>query len=538
MWVPRNEAERKAADDAVRFISSLIHTKDKWAGTPFCLMPWQEHDIVRPLFGTLQADGRRQYRTAYVEIPRKNGKSELSAAILLKLLFADQVQQGEVYGAATTRDQATCVFNMAAFMVQRHPILRNRAKILPSTKRIVVTHGRSAGSFYRAIPAEAGPAHGFNASAIIYDELHAAPSRDLWDALATSTVVREQPLTLATTTAGFDRTSLCWEMHARVGGILKLRDPDRYGWLDLPAAAQDDPTVFGVIYGTPETADWTSLETARRANPSFGITVPAEYFQANIQQAKENPSYQNTFRRLHLNQWTGQSSRWLDMARWDSSAGNVDERKLRGRIAYSGLDLSSTTDLTAFALIFPPADIDRGDFKLITRFWLPEEGLQARIRRDQAPYDLWAAAGYITLTDGPVVDHQSILRQIQGDRLRYDLRECAFDRWNAGNTPNEIEAFGVEALPFGQGFRDMSWPTKEFDRLIRERRLHHGGNPVLRWMADAVAVRSDAAGNLKPDKEKSTRRIDGIVAAIMALSRALTMGAAKSPYEARGVEWI
>jgi phage terminase large subunit-like protein len=226
------------------------------------------------------------------------------------------------------------------------------------------------------------------------------------------------------------------------------------------------------------------------------------------------------------------------MSKWDASKGTADPKKLKGRVAYAGLDLSSTTDLTAFVLVFPPDDIESGDFKVLARFWMPEANMQERIHRDQAPYDLWAAAGHIELCEGETIDHTRIRRQIEGDRLRFDVRECAFDRWNIGNLDTDLEQAGVPMWPFGQGFKDMSWPTKELDRLIREKRLHHGGNPVLRWMADGAAVEQDAAGNLKPSKSKSTRRIDGIYGLVMGLSRALTNGAAPSPYAKHGIEWI
>lgn len=514
MWQPRNEAEADAAERAVGFVRNLTHTKGKWAGTKFDLLPWQENGVIRPIFGALRPDGNRQVRTAYVEVPRKNGKSELAAAIALKLLFADDEAGGEVYGAAADRDQASIVFNVAAQMVRNSPALSKRARIIDSSKRIIVTKGVSAGSVYRAIPADAAGSHGFNASAVIVDEVHVQPSRELWDVLSTSTGARTQPLMLGITTAGYDRNSLCWELHEYAQRVVD--------------GIVEDPSFWAVLYSADTEDDWTSPETWRKANPSYGVTIPSEYFEQECKRALQVPAYQNTFRRLHLNQWVSQESRWIDMQTWDASGGIVAPKALEGRPCYGGLDLASTTDLAAFVLIFPPDERD-GDYYVLSWFWVPEENMVERSRRDRVPYDVWVREGHVAATPGNQIDFATIRRTIEALHLRFDIREVAFDQWGAIQMTQELEAAGMKLFPMRQGFASFAAPTRELLRLAMIGHLRHGGQPVLRWMADSVTMEQDAAGNLKPSKRKSTQRIDGIVALTMALDRAMRHFEAREP---------
>jgi phage terminase large subunit-like protein len=506
-WQPRNAAERDAADRAVQFISLLTHTKGKWAGKPFDLLPWQR-DIIRPVFGTLNPDGSRTIRTVYVEVPRKQGKSELAAAVALKLLFADKEPGGEVYGAANDRDQASIVFNVAGQMVRTNAALRSHSRVIDYSKRVVVTKGISEGSVYRAIPADAAGSHGFNASGVIFDEIHTQPNRDLWDVLTTATAARNQPLTFGITTAGYDRNSICWELHERARQIIE--------------GVIVDPTWFAVIHAAPEEADWRDEQVWRDANPSFGITVPKEYFEQQAQQAITSPAYENTFRRLHLNQWTAQQSRFIPMRDWDACAGPVVEASLTGRTCYAGVDLASTTDLSALALVFPPADPNVGEYEVVMRFWAPESRLEERGSRDRVPYRHWVQTGFLEATEGNVIDYAAIEREIQKASLKYRLPQLAVDRlFNAEYLAQRIDDTGIEVERRGMGFLDMSFPTKELLRLILQRRIRHGGHPILRWMADNLMAEQDAAGNVKPSKAKSTQRIDGIVALILALDLAL-----------------
>ena len=480
-----------------RFINNLTHTKGEWAGQPFDLRSWQR-DIVAPLFGTLRADGLRRYRTCYIEIPRKNGKTELAAAVALYMLIGDGEAGGEVYSAAVDRDQAALVFGVAAQMVRNDRELLAMCDIVDSRKTIV---HRPSGSVYRAIPAEAAGRHGYNASAVIYDELHAAPNRDLYDVLATSTGARRQPLIFVITTAGWDRNSICWELHDY---SLKVRD-----------GIIDDPSFMPVIFAAPDDADWLDEGVWRAANPALGDFRSLDEMRTAALRAREVPGQQNAFRRLYLCQRTEQADRWLDMAVWDENDARTPADALEGRDCFAGLDLSSTTDITALELYFP----DGGD--VLSFFWVPEERMRERSFRDRVPYEAWVRDGFIRMTDGNVVDYDEIRADINEFGGRYHIRELAIDRWNSTQLQTQLMGDGFTVVPFGQGFASMTAPTKELERLVLERRLRHGGHPVLRWMASNVAVKQDPAGNLKIDKAKSTERVDGMVALAMAVGRAM-----------------
>lgn len=522
IWQARNASEQAAADDAVKFIGHLRHGKGKWVGQPFTLLPWQEQEFIRPLFGALRPDGLRQYRTAYVEVPRKAGKSQIAAGVGLKLLLADGEAEGEIYLAASDRDQASIVFRAAAQMVRTSPRLRALCHVIDHTRTIAVTKGPYAGSFLRAIAADASGSHGFNASGVVADEVHTWRDRELWDVLSTSMGARTQPLMLAITTAGYDRTSLCWELHEHARQV-------RDGYLD-------DPSFLPVLYGAQEGDDWLDPKVWRKAHPSLGVTVQEDWLASEAKRAEQMPGYQNAFRRLYLNEWTAGESRWLNMGLWDACSLPLPE-SLEARPCYAGLDLASVRDLTALVLIFPPDDPEQGTFHVLPHFWIPEEGLQARVRRDRVPYDVWRDQGLLTVTEGNATDYLAIERHIQAASLKYELRELAVDRaWNAEYVSQRLGDAGVSIVPFGQGYMSMTWPTKELERLVLQRRLAHGGNPILRWMADNVQVEQDAAGNLKPSKSKSTEKIDGIVATIMGLDRALRgEGSTRSVYEDRGI---
>ncbi|MGE5553307.1 MAG: terminase large subunit [Betaproteobacteria bacterium] len=508
--------DEAAADRAVEFFERFLrHVKGKWAGCRFELQDWQRDDIIRPLFGWKRKDGTRRYRVAYIEIPRKNGKSTLSAGIALYLLFADGEPGAEVYSAAADRDQAAIVFETAKAMVEASPALRKRSEIY---KRAIVVP--TTGSSYKVLSADAPTKHGLNAHGIIFDELHAQPNRELWDVLTTSTGAREQPLVVAITTAGYDRNSICWEQHEYAEKVLK--------------GVIDDPSFFAYIAAADEKDDWRDPATWKKANPGLGVTVKLDYLEQEARRAAEVPAYQNTFRRLHLNQWTQQAERWLDIAAWDATAGEVDPDELIGRPCYGGLDLASTTDIAAFELVFPPTEEDP-DFRVLSYFWVPKDNIRDRVTRDRVPYDVWAKQGLIEATEGSVIHYGAIRQKIENLAAIYPIKEIAFDRWGATQLSQELDDAGFTVVPFGQGFSSMSAPTKELLNLVMAKRLHHGGNPVLRWMADNMVVKQDPAGNVKPDKSKSTQKIDGIVALIMALDRAIRNSQdQRSVYEERG----
>ncbi|MDD2772996.1 MAG: terminase large subunit [Elusimicrobiales bacterium] len=504
--------DAKAAAKTERFFELyLTHIKGEWSGRPFVLEPWQK-EIVHPLFGWKRPDGTRRYRTCYIEIPRKNGKSSLCAGLALYLLMADREPSAEVYSAAADREQASIIFDIAKNMVALSPELSVRLKMF----RKVIAYDKALSS-YKTLSADAYTKHGLNAHGIIFDELHAQPNRELWDVLATSTGARTQPLTVAITTAGFDRNSICWEMHEYARRIKE--------------GVIEDDSFLPVIYAADEQDDWRSPAVWRKANPNLGVSISEDYLKRECDKAGNIPAYENTFRRLYLNQWTQQESRWIPMSAWELCGGAVIADMLKGKPCYAGLDLSSTTDITALVLAFP---ID-GAVKLLPFFWIPADNLHERSNHDHVPYELWVKQGLINATAGNVIDYGFIVAKITELRKQYVLKEIAFDRWGAAKIVQELEELGVTVVPFGQGFASMSGPSKELLRLVLAGKLHHGGNPVMRWMADNAVVKSDPSGNIKPDKSKSTNRIDGIVAAVMALDRAMRHGAGLSVYENRGV---
>ncbi|WP_368269605.1 terminase large subunit [Enterocloster clostridioformis] len=511
--------DKDAADFAVMFIEQLCHTKGTWAGKPFELIDWQEQ-IIRDIFGILKPNGYRQFNTAYVEIPKKMGKSELAAAVALLLTCGDGEERAEVYGCAADRQQAAIVFDVAADMVRMCPALNKRVKILTATKRIVYA---PTNSFYQVLSAEAYSKHGFNIHGVVFDELHTQPNRKLFDVMTKgSGDARMQPLYFLITTAGTDTHSICYETHQKAKDILEGR--------------KIDPTFYPVIYGADESDDWTDPEVWKKVNPSLGITVGIDKVQAACESAKQNPGEENSFRQLRLNQWVKQAVRWMPMDKWDKCAFAVDPEELEGRVCYGGLDLSSTTDISAFVLVFPPEDED-DKYMILPYFWIPEENMERRVARDHVPYDVWERQGILETTEGNVI-HYGFIEQFIG-RLgeRYNIREIAFDRWGAIQMVQNLECMGFTVIPFGQGFKDMSPPTKELMKLVLEEKIAHGGHPVLRWMMDNIYVRTDPSGNIKPDKEKSTEKIDGAVATVMALDRAIRLGNnnAASVYDERGI---
>ncbi|MCG1024537.1 terminase TerL endonuclease subunit [Dehalobacter sp.] len=507
------------ANYAVAFIESLSHTKGTWAGKPFELIDWQEQ-IIRDIFGTIKPNGYRQFNTAYVEIPKKMGKSELAAAVALLLTCGDNEERAEVYGCAADRNQASIVFNVAADMVRMCPALAKRVKILDSMKRLVYL---PTGSTYQVLSADVGNKHGFNTHGVVFDELHTQPNRKLYDVMTKgSGDARMQPLYFLITTAGDNQNSICWEVHQKA--------------LDIIDGRKNDPTFYPVIYGADQEDDWTDPKVWKKANPSLGITVGIDKVKAAFESARQNPAEENSFRQLRLNQWVKQAIRWMPMDKWDACAFAVDPEALRGRICYGGLDLSSSTDITAFVLVFPPLDED-DKFVVLPFFWIPEDNIDLRVRRDHVNYDVWKKQGYLLTTEGNVVHYGFIESFIEELGTKYNIREIAFDRWGAVQMVQNLEGMGFTVVPFGQGFKDMSPPTKELMKLTLEQRLAHGGHPVLRWMMDNIYIRTDPAGNIKADKEKSTEKIDGAVATIMALDRAIRCGneSGASVYDDRGL---
>jgi len=511
--------DEEMANFAVTFIEQLCHTKGTWAGKKFKLLDWQEQ-IIRDLYGTLKPNGYRQFNTAYIEIPKKNGKSELAAAVALLLCCGDGEQRAEIYGCAADRGQATIVFDVAADMVRMCPALNKRCKILTSQKRILFT---PTNSFYQVLSAEAYSKHGFNIHGVVFDDLHTQPNRKLFDVMTKgSGDARMQPLYFLITTAGTDTNSICYETHQKSKDILEDR--------------KIDPTFYPVIYGAGEDEDWTDPKVWLKSNPSLGETIGMDKVEAACESAKQNPGEENSFRQLKINQWVKQAVRWMPMDKWDACAFIANEEMLEGRVCYGGLDLSSTTDLTSFCLVFPPEDEDE-PYYVLPYFWVPEDTLDLRVKRDHVPYDLWHRQGYLETTEGNVVHYGYIEKFIERLGERFNIRDIAFDRWGATQMSQDLENMGFTVVPMGQGFASMSPPTKELMKLTLEKKIAHGGHPVLRWNMDNIFIRTDPAGNIKADKAKSTEKIDGAIAMIMALDRAIRCGndTSESVYDTRGL---
>ena len=488
----------KAANHACEFFERFLkHSQGRWAGCRFELLPW-ERKTIRRIFGWKRRDGTRKYRRVYLEIAKKNGKSTFAAGIALYLLVADHEPGATVYSAAGDIEQAALVFEMAKTMVEMSPELRKFIK--PFRRSLVVRRTRSV---YRVISAEAKTKHGPNISGIVFDELHVQPNRELWDALTAGVAARRQPLIVAITTAGYDRNSICWEQHEYARRV--IRNPKM------------DPSFLGVIFAAGEKDDWTSPRTWAKANKSLGVTITKEYLAGECARAKQSPAYQNTFKRLNLNIWTSQESRWIPMDAWKKCGGPIALEGLAGKTCYGGLDLASSIDIAALVLDFPD---EEGNHTLLPFFWVPAENMRERGLRDRVDYELWARQGYITATPGNVIDYAFIRSRVKELAGVFNVREIAFDSWGAVQITQELEAEGLTVVPFRQGYRSLSAPTKELMRLLLGGNIRHGGNPVLAWMADNVMVRTDPAGNIKPDKGRSKEKIDGIVAMIMALDRA------------------
>ena len=516
--LPTSHYDKKKADRAVTFIENLCHTKGKWAGTPFWLLPWQEQ-LIRDIFGIVKPDGNRQFRTAFVEICKKVGKSELAAAVALYLLYADNEPSAEVYGAAADRQQASIVFDVAKQMVEMSPALMKRSKLMGATKRIV---NYSNAGYYQVLSAEVGGKHGFSVSGLVFDEIHTQPNRQLYDVLTKgSSDARQNPLHFIITTAGNDRHSIAYELHTKAVDILEGR--------------RVDPTFYPVVYGLKDDEDWEDEANWYKVNPSLGYTVDIERLRDAYREAKQNPADEVTFKWLRCNMWVSSTVAWIPDAIYMRGNEPIDMDALAGRDCYAGLDLSSTGDITALVLIFPPRNEDE-KYVLLPYFWIPEETIPRRVKANSVPYDIWEKQGYIMSTEGNVIHYDFIEKFIMYLSEKYHILEIAVDRWNATQMIQNLEGEGFTIVPFGQGFCSMSAPTKEFYRLLMEGRIIHGGNPVLRWMAGNVVIDTDPAGNIKVTKAKSKEKIDGIVAAIMALDRCIRQeGQSGSVYDERGL---
>jgi phage terminase large subunit-like protein len=536
--------DEKAAKMVIAFFSVLRHSKGEWAGKPVHLEPWQQFWLW-VVFGWKRADGTRRFRTSYLEVARKNGKSTLAAGIGLYLMAADNEPGAEVYTAATKKDQAKITHGEATRMVQQSPELKREVNLFRDN-----ISSRTTFSKYEPLGADSGTLDGLNIHGVIADEVHAWKGRQLWDVLETATGARRQPLMVAITTAGFDRQSLCYQLHDYAEKVLSqvIEDDSYFGLIFTLDGAEKDEE--GRVIKKAD--NWEDERVWVKANPNLDVSKKRGDIQQKAERAKNMPAAQNAFLRLEMNVWTQASELWVDPMKWRACGhippgfeGNVEtagieqvmahmERYLRGRQCYGALDLSSNIDISAWVLVFPPEEFDE-PYWVLCRFFIPEDNIEARVRRDRVPYDAWQRQGLLTATPGNVIDYDFILAQVDEDAQAFDIQEVGFDRWGASAITTKLQDKGGEdwVVPIGQGFASMASPMKQLERLILGAKLGHGGHPILTWMAANLVATSDPAGNLKPDKMRSREKIDGMLALLMGIDRAVREEDGESVYEER-----
>ncbi len=508
----RLDWDADAAQYAIDFFGLLKHSKGKWSGDAFQPNDWQRF-VLANIFGFRREDGSRAIRTAYTSVARKNGKSTFAAGVGLLMFVADCEGGSEVYSAATKRDQARITYDEAANMVRSSPSLARIIRVQRHNLSIESTYSKM-----EPLSAEADKLDGLNPHCVLVDELHAHRTRRVWDVLATATGAREQPLMFAITTAGWDRSSICWEV-------------DEYSRRVLDGIIEDD-TWFSMLCGLDDDDDWHDPNLWVKANPSLDETIAKTYLKKQCKQAEESPGRVQSFRQLHCNQWTESTSRYFDMSKWDDCGQPYDLSKLEGRPCFAGLDLASTTDITALALVFDMED----HYFVLPFFWIPAGNAAGRYQKERIPYPSWIESELIEATPGTVTDYDFIRKRINELGQQYHIKEIAIDRWNATQLAVHLGQDGFEVCFFGQGMRSMAAPTKELEALVLSGKIAHGGNAVLRWMAANTSVERDAADNRKPSKKSSSEKIDGIVATIMALSRLQQdETSATSIYDERGM---
>jgi phage terminase large subunit-like protein len=493
---------------AVAALRALRHTKTRrWAGAPLDPEPWQLVWIIAPVFGWVDAQGLRIIRELYVEIPRKNGKTTISTGLAIVLLCADGEPGAEVYSAAVDRSGAARILDDAKTMVRKSPVLLQRvgAKNLQAGLiRYPATNG-----IFRPLSKVAEAAHGLNVHGGVIDELHVHKNRDLVDAIVTGTGSRDQPLIIVITTADEgDEHSIYAEWHGRAE-----QQHNRVG---------REPAFYGVVWCAPDDADPFDIATIRSANPAYGTALNPDVVAAEVEKARTQPSFLPTYKRLRLNIRAKSTAGLITMSDWSALECVQMHPDLTGRECLGGFDLSSTTDFTAAGLLFPPEDPEdpTSMWDVLVHCWIPEDRVESLSRLCRVPLDQWRRMGHLTATEGDVVDYRPLKDWLVQAADTYQLAWVGYDRWNAGDTANELTDAGLLLEPVGQGYASLSSPTKQLDRLVRQHRIRHAGNPLLRWMADSLHVKRDDNDNVrpvKPDRERSNKRIDGMVTLIIGL---------------------
>ncbi len=534
--------DEKAADHIIDFFSEfLCFYEGAFDGQPFMLTPHQQF-IIGSIFGWKRKDGLRRFRTAYIEEAKGQGKSPMAAGIGLYGLAFDNEPGAEIYAAAVTREQAGILFRDARLYADASGSLKG---ILDIGQHNIAYLAEN--SFFRPISSERRGLDGKRPHIALIDEIHEHPNDLVVRKMSAGTKTRRQSLIFEITNAGYDRHSICYQHHEYTTKILEglILDDAWFGimtGLDVCEKCEKEGKTIPQE-GCPDCDDWRDEKVWEKANANLRyLGAPfKDYLRRQVEEAKSMPSQVNIVKRLNFCIWTESITKWLPADKWNACGLPVNAVELKGRTCYGGLDLSSNTDLTAWVKVFPPEG-DETLYKILCRFFLPEDNMRERVKRDKVPYDVWTRQGFITLTPGNIIDYSFILKTISDDTADYDIAELAFDRWGSQKITTDLQDLGFvlegdkkTLIQFGQGFASMNAPTKEVEKMVLAGELAHGGNPVLSWMISNVAIQGDAAGNKKPDKEKSTERIDGAVALIMAVGRAMLRQDTTSIYETRGI---
>lgn len=509
-WI-RTSADRKAvlegctfnieAAERIReFCKKFIrHSTGKWAGKPFELLDWQWEQIVAPLFGWLKLDGKRRFDQAFVTVAKKNGKSTLASAIILYLLVADGELGAQVYCAANDSKQANIVYRECVNMVEASPLLKERLGIYRSTGRI--TYERK-GSFFSRMSADAYSKEGINPHAVIYDELHVATNRIMWDTLRYSMVAREQPILTVITTAGVDTQGICYEQYIYAKKIL--------------SGEILDTSFLAVVYESEPDDDIDDPETWRKANPSLGVTIDEAKFKSQLEEAKTSPRKMTSFLRYRLNRWVETADRWIDPTKWQTCEGKLPA-DLSLLPMWLGLDLADNSDINALVAVWK----DEKQLFVKPYFWCPEDTVRERMLEGVHPYHEWVRDGHMLTTDGAVTDYDEIKNLLVDLAENNALQQVAYDPWQALKIVNELSAEGIPCIKVPQTISHLSEPSKELERLVLGKEITHDGNPVMSWMIANVSITQDANENIRPNKKKSGEKIDGVAALVTALARVI-----------------
>ncbi len=502
-----------AASHVIEFFEKYCcHIKGEWAGQKLILEPW-ERFILSNIFGWKQlSNGLRRFRTAYIETGRKNGKSLMLSGIGNYCLLADGESGAEIYSAATKIKQAEIVFDIAKRMIRKSSALNRKVTINKLNLSVEETASK-----FEPVTSDSETLDGLNISCGLLDELHAHPNRGLWDIFETATGARRQPLQIAITTAGFDRETICWQIHDYIEKILDK--------------VIEDDTFFGMIFAIDDNdrKDWDNEKIWIKANPNLGISVKLEDLQRKCKRAKEMPSQLNAFLQKHLDVWTEAAEIWIPLEKWDLCFREIEEKGLEGLTCYAGLDLSSRLDVSALSYVFPPQIDDF--YRIIFRFFIPADNMVERVKRDRVPYDIWSRQGYINITPGNVIDYGFIHNQIMQDTKKFNVMSLSFDPYGATRFIQDLQGLGFDdpkenkhaeryIIEIRHTYTNFTVPIKDCEKMIMAQEILIQRNPVMRWMASNIVLKAGPAGGLMPDKTKSREKIDGIIALLMGLARA------------------